>query len=172
TRPDVRLLDQRVPGQAGDALADLVALDLRGAAGDRHAAVHKHEHVAHPGDAVHEGGLGAEQLGADGDRLVADLGDDQLGHGALGAGTAALHGAVGAAQVEQAHGLDVGEVAAHAPGAALEAVGVGVELLDDDVGGQEEPAASAAADAHALVAEGGAGDGPAAVDRADHVVVG
>ena len=33
-------------------------------------------------------------------------------------------------------------------------------------------AAVAAADAHALVAEGGPGDGPAAVDRPDHVVVG
>ena len=36
-------------------------------------------------------------------RLVADLRDDELGHGALGAGAGGGHGAVGAAQVEQAH---------------------------------------------------------------------
>ena len=37
------VVDQRVAGQAEDALADLVALDLRRAAGDRHAAVHQHQ---------------------------------------------------------------------------------------------------------------------------------
>src|SRR5688572_21636234 len=67
------LLDQRVAGQAEDALADLVALDLGGAAGDRHGAVHQHEHVAHAARTVHVGGVGAVELGEDGGRVVTEL---------------------------------------------------------------------------------------------------
>src|SRR3954451_2967180 len=40
---DGSLVDQRVAGEAEEALADLVALDLRRAACDRHGAVHQHE---------------------------------------------------------------------------------------------------------------------------------
>src|SRR4029079_6387284 len=59
----VSLLDERVAGQAGDPLADLVALDLAVAPGDRQAAVHQHHHVAHQAVALHEGGLRADELG-------------------------------------------------------------------------------------------------------------
>src|SRR5680860_336238 len=50
--------DQGVAGEAEDPLADLVALDLRRAAGDRHAAVHQHEHVGDGGVALHEDRFG------------------------------------------------------------------------------------------------------------------
>lgn len=48
------LADQRIPGESEDALADLVALDLGRAAGDRHAAMHQHQDVAQRAGPVHE----------------------------------------------------------------------------------------------------------------------
>src|SRR6185503_6345872 len=45
-RTGSRLLDQRISGESEDALADLVALDLRRAAGDGHGPVHEHERAA------------------------------------------------------------------------------------------------------------------------------
>ena len=60
--------------------------------------------------------------GLDRDRLVAELGEDQLRHRALGPGTGRRHGPVGAAQVEEPHGGVVGDVATHsllAPGQPL-----------------------------------------------------
>ena len=70
----VALLDQRVTGQAEDALADLVPLDLGRAAGDGHGPVHEHEHVRHAARPVHEDGVGAVELGEDRRRVVAELG--------------------------------------------------------------------------------------------------
>ena len=55
--------------------------------------------------AVEERGVGAGQLGQDGGRLVADLGQDELGDVALRARRAAGHRPVSAAQVEHGHGL-------------------------------------------------------------------
>ena len=92
--------------------------------------MHEHEHVAHRAGAVEERGVGAVELGEDRGGLVADLGQHELGDRALGPGLAAGDGAVGAAQVEQAHRLVVGDVAADAGGAAGEALGVGVERGD------------------------------------------
>ena len=63
-------------------------------------------------------------------RLVADLGQHELGDGALRAGAAAGDRAVGAAQVEHGHRLPVGDVAADSAGAAGEPVGCGVERGD------------------------------------------
>src|SRR3546814_15926210 len=103
-------LDEGVAREAGDALADLVALDLGGAAGDGHPAVHEHERVAHEAGAVPERRVGAVELGEDGGRLVADLGEEQLGHGAIRAGATSLHAPVGAAGVDAATGLVGGGV--------------------------------------------------------------
>jgi hypothetical protein len=119
-----RLLQEGVAGQAEDALADLVALDLRRAAGDRHPAVHQHEQVAQRARAVHEQRVGAVELGHDRRGLVADLGQHQLGHRALRAGLAAGDGTVRAAQVEQPHRLVLGDVATDPRRAAVEAFGV------------------------------------------------
>ncbi len=56
-------VDQRVAGQAEDALADLVALDLRRAAGDRQGPVHEHQRAAMAAGTVEERGVGAGELG-------------------------------------------------------------------------------------------------------------
>ena len=121
--------------------------------------------------AVHEGPVGADQLGADGGRLVADLGQHELGDVAFGPGLSPGDGAVGAAQVEHGHRLLVGDVATDPSGPAREPLGVGVEHRDQHVAGHGH-AALAAADADALVAQGRPSDRPAAVDRPDDVVVG
>src|SRR3546814_16338127 len=88
--------------------------------------------VADASGAVQGRRVGAVELGEDGGRLVADFGEDQPGHGALRAGATSLDGAVGAAEVEQAHGLVVGDVATDAHGAALEPPGVGVDRLSSE----------------------------------------
>jgi len=133
--------------------------------------VHEDEHAAHGAGAVEEGAVGAGHGGEHGGGLVALLGQDQLGDVAGGGGPAAADRLVDAAEVHDAHGLVGGDVAADAAGAAGEAVRGGVEGGDQAVA-RERHAAVAAADGHALVAEGGPGDRPAAVDGADHVVVG
>src|SRR5215510_1888974 len=45
--PANRLVDERVARESEDAFADLVPLDLRRAARNRHRAVHQHEHRRH-----------------------------------------------------------------------------------------------------------------------------
>src|SRR5215472_7129485 len=60
------LLDQRVAWQAEDPLANLVALDLRGAAFDGHRPVPERKHRAKRTGAFEEGEVGPRQRGHDG----------------------------------------------------------------------------------------------------------
>ena len=133
--------------------------------------MHQHHHRRHCPGSVRIGRLWAAQRGEDRRRLVADLRQHELGDIALGPRATADDGSVGAAHVQHGHGLGLGDGTADPPGAAGQALGVGVEGCDDHVG-RHRAAALAAADGHALVAERRPRHGPAAVDRPDHVVVG
>src|SRR5690606_18579807 len=143
-RRRARSADQRVPGKAQDPLADLVAGDLGGAAGDGQAAGTEAQAARGRAEAVGEGGVRARERGEQVGRGVGVLGEDGLGVVALGAGLAARDGALGGPQVQQPEGLLPRRVRADAlgrPGDAVAALGVQAE----DVGPRR--AADAAADA-------------------------
>ena len=166
------LLEQGIARETEDPLPDLVALDLRRPAGDRHRPVPQDETTGDRPGAVEERRVATDQRGRDRRRLVPLLGEHQLRDVALRTGAAALHRADDRAHVEHLHGVVDGEVRAHAGSAPAEALGVGVEQLDQRGVGQRGSAAGAATDADALVAERGPGDGPPVVHRPDDVVVG
>ena len=115
---------------------------------------------------------GPLSVGEDRGRLVAVLGQHQLGDVALGAGPAAGDGAVGAAQVEHVHRLDAWRCSGRCGRRRRRGARGGRRTARRASSPGIDMPPCAAADAHALVAERGAGDGPAAVDRADDVVVG
>src|SRR5699024_2921392 len=91
--------------------------------------------------------------------------------GALGARTTTADRPAGAAEVEEAHGLETGGVAADTGGPAGEALRLGIEGVYEDLRGKGQPV-TAGADAHALVAQRRPGDGPPAIDRSDDIVIG
>src|ERR1700749_2578006 len=66
------LVDERIAGQPEDALPDLVALDLRGSAGDRQATVHEDQERGHRPGAVRVGRVRTAERGEDRRHLVAD----------------------------------------------------------------------------------------------------
>src|SRR4051794_6438164 len=82
------VVDKRVPGQAEDAFGDLVALDLRRPACDGQRPVHQHHRPGHRAGALEVGRLRTGQVGEDLRALVGELGQQQLRHVALRAGTA------------------------------------------------------------------------------------
>src|SRR5690242_16168685 len=99
--PDARSLEQRVAGEAEDALADLVAGDLRGAAGDRHGSVRERQHGAdHPGT-FRERAILAGERGGDPGALVPRLRDDELRHVSLGARFGTGDRALGAPKIQE-----------------------------------------------------------------------
>ena len=105
-------------------------------------------------------------------RLVADLGQHQLGDVALRPRPAAGDGAVGAAQVEHGHRLLVGDVATDPAGAARRAARGGRRAAGSSASPGTDMPPWPPPMLTLSLPERRPGDRPAAVDRPDHVVVG